>query len=202
MSGRRLTLVLIFFIFLISCDRAKLSLVDPNGVGGDVPGKAGCGKDISTIGVFDVNENLVGSMTSWSGELSAAENYNYVMDEFGTPIHGPQTSLETLTAFTYENSEGTYLFLNFDNYDEQRAQSFAKIKVKVIGNRCRDNVVVSDDVEELLRADRQGDDKEGWCHANASLDENFLATVYQGKFNYVIFLSNYSNFSNDINKNK
>ena len=98
-------------------------------------------------------ERYAGEIVSYSGKLSAEENYNYYSSS-AHPVEGPNTKDYNISVFFYENSEGLYINF-FANKDIGGASSRVKfdIDVEIIGNTFDDSVIVSDDEGELLETE-------------------------------------------------
>ena len=102
------------------------------------------------IGLNDGSQDVSGEIVSYSGNLTAAENYNYYSFS-AHPIVGPQPRGQNINVFFYENSEGLYLNF-FANKDETGTNNWSdfRVSIDIQGNTLDDEVVVSDDGGELL----------------------------------------------------
>ena len=98
----------------------------------------------------DGGEPISGEIVSYSGNFSAAENYNYYSFS-AHPIVGPQPKGQNINIFFYENSEGLYLnfFANKDKTGDNSWTDFS-VDIDIQGNSINDGVIVSDDGAELL----------------------------------------------------
>ncbi|MCB9073411.1 MAG: hypothetical protein H6623_07295 [Bdellovibrionaceae bacterium] len=140
------------------------------GAGGDgyncVPGKRlGIWLDPTETGEFK-SENYLGFIVSYSGEFSAADNYNYYSAS-AHPKIGPTPSGFKANIFFYEGSDGLVLNL-FSNIDEAgSSDNIVNMDIETVGNNNNDRVILSDDNGELKYITTVGNVRQ-----------------YQGRFHY------------------
>ncbi len=91
-----------------------------------------------------VEDTKQGTFISYSGDLSAAKNYNY-FSASAHPEIGPEPSGFKSTVYFYEGSDGLTMFF-FHNVDNGgSAENKVHWSIEVEGNNLKDTVLVSDD---------------------------------------------------------
>lgn len=95
-----------------------------------------------------VEENYLGSIVSYTGSLSSADNYNYYSAS-AHPVKGPNPVGFEAKNFFYNGTDGlSYNF--FANVDEAgSADNSVDVDIQVEGNSLNDSVLLSDDAVEL-----------------------------------------------------
>lgn len=100
-------------------------------------------KKLSVYSVINGEENYVGDVIVYTGELTALENYNYYSASTH-PIYGPQPTAKQFVTYFYENSEGIYLNF-YSNKDNSTETARFDINIQTTGNNNKDDIVFFDD---------------------------------------------------------
>lgn len=105
--------------------------------------------DPSNSGVV-MQANYLGSIVSFEGNQTAAENYNYYSHS-AHPVKGPKPIGFEENVFFYKGKDGLALnfFANIDEGGSKDNQVDVNILVK--GNTLKDKVLLSDDKDELVK---------------------------------------------------
>ncbi len=116
--------------------------------------------DPLATGVIDQNQYL-GSIVSYQGEETAADNFNY-FSESAHPIIGPVPIGFETNVFFYEGSDGLALtfYANIDGGGSSNNK--LEIDITTEGNADQDRVLLSDDGNELKK----------------------VGEIYEGRFQY------------------
>lgn len=96
-------------------------------------------------------DKYLGSFVAYSGDKTAAENYNYYSAS-AHPLVGPTPVGNQTHVFFYEGSDGLSLnfYSNIDNGGSED-DSFSW-DIEVVDNQFKDDVILSDDGGELTRS--------------------------------------------------
>lgn len=134
-------------------------------------------------GVFETKK---GSITSYSGELSAQENYDYYSWS-AHPINGPMPAGFESHVFLYEGSDGLSLNM-YHNVDEGgSAANSVSWDIATLGNAAQDDIILQDDFGEVFSLDPttylQENISPGFEQIADYLNEG-LAQVFRGSWSY------------------
>ena len=153
--------------------KSKLNIVNENLTDKQcVPGKRlAIWLDPDESGII-AQENYLGSIVSYSGNETVADNYNYYSFS-AHPNIGPQPIGFHLNVFFYEGEDGLgfNFFANIDSNDESKGSSNNQVDIDIIvsGNDGADDVLISDDNHELNLVSREN---------------NSDRAIYAGRFHY------------------
>jgi hypothetical protein len=112
------------------------------------------------------DDNYLGSVVAYSGSTTAAVNYDYYSAS-AHPAVGPQPQGFETNVFFYSGSDGLALTL-FSNIDEAGStDNIVNLDVQISGNAKHDEVLLSDDGDEMALIKRLTD-----------------VTYYEGRFHY------------------
>lgn len=142
--------------------------------------------DPEETGLINAN-NFLGDISSFSGALSAVDNYNYESAS-AHPVNGPTPVGFEMHVFFYESSNGLALnfYANVDN-GGSRDNEFS-VNFVTMGNDMNDDVLLSDDNAELKRVSQGADGTkyEGRFHYWSNTDGGVIGPFLSSNFKIIV----------------
>ncbi|MCB0341445.1 MAG: hypothetical protein H6626_13820 [Pseudobdellovibrionaceae bacterium] len=131
------------------------------------------------------NEKFLGSIVPYQGDKSAAENYNYYSAS-AHPYIGPKPDEFSSHVFFYEGSDGLTFNFYFNIDEGGSPDNIVNWDMETIGNSKKDDVLLSDDANELKRSaeTQEGHQYEGRFHYWDNTDGGIIGP-FEGEDFYI-----------------